>query len=76
MNIIIYIYIILYSQIRNLNFIFIKKNKKNKNLKFPPERNAFGIAESLLYVMIYLDQSDSGSVRFLKAGPLSLFELV
>ena len=26
--------------------------------------------------MIYLDQSDSGSVRFLKAGPLSLFEFV
>ena len=26
--------------------------------------------------MIYLDQSDSGSVRFLKTGPLSLFEFV
>ena len=26
--------------------------------------------------MIYLDQSGSGSVRFLKAGPLSLFEFV
>ena len=26
--------------------------------------------------MIYLDQSDSGSMRFLKAGPLSLFEFV
>ena len=26
--------------------------------------------------MIYLAQSDSGSVRFLKAGPLSLFEFV
>ena len=32
--------------------------------------------KSLLYIMIYLDQSDSGSVRFLKAGPLSLFEFV
>ena len=26
--------------------------------------------------IIYLDQSESGSVRFLKAGPLSLFEFV
>ena len=32
--------------------------------------------KSLLYIMIYLDQSDSGSVCFLKAGPLSLFEFV
>ena len=26
--------------------------------------------------MIYLDQSDSGSMRFFKAGPLSLFEFI
>ena len=26
--------------------------------------------------MIYLGQSDSGNVRFLNAGPLSLFEFV